>query len=203
MLYIKMTFAVYGRALSCWKNICTCLAVWITGNTSLSYCWLVVVPSTAVSLISPFLLLAYHIVHFAGWRDIRMVEWIFRGPEFCVLLVHKPIDVEMTPSLNHKQSKPKVVRYCYTNCRKSWQKLVLCWLSSIIIYTTCALLPGDWELDVTHFLRFWSCVLQFMNIVCLNADLCLPATSFLFSQTLLKCLYQIGDCGSCWCLSCD
>jgi hypothetical protein len=50
----------------------------------------VMVPSTKFSPVSLWLLIAHHIVHFASPQ-----LWVLKVTEPHVLLVHKPIEVEM------------------------------------------------------------------------------------------------------------
>jgi hypothetical protein len=46
--------------------------------------------------VGPCLLILHHMVHFAGWSDISTTVCGFSvGPEPHVLLLHKPIEVEM------------------------------------------------------------------------------------------------------------
>jgi len=70
------TFTLCGHAPSCWENVSTCPAPWMTGMTSFCsccrYCWFVIVPSTKIGIISPCLLTAKHMVHFAGWCDVSV-----------------------------------------------------------------------------------------------------------------------------------
>jgi len=69
-----------------------------------TYHWFVTVPSTKIGPISPWILTAHHTMHFAGCSDVSMTVWMFRDPGPCVLLVHKPIKVEMGFSI-----KPQAV----------------------------------------------------------------------------------------------
>jgi hypothetical protein len=52
------------------------------------------VPSAKIIPISLCLLIACH-TPFAGWSDVSTTLWIFRGSEYCFLLVHEAIKVEL------------------------------------------------------------------------------------------------------------
>jgi len=125
----------------------------------------------------------------------------FQRPRTSFSLFTSPWSWKWALSLSHKQSK--VVGYCCTNHKKSWQNShFCCLLASVSIYMTWILLRynvishhtvvyvdvllmlSDWEHHVRDFLRLWSsssCAQATLS--CMHADLCLPTTHFL-SQTL-------------------
>jgi len=82
--------------------------------------------------------------------------WIFKAQNFMFCLFINTMRWKWNSSLNHRQ--PRVVGYCCTNCKKSQHKSLLR-LQSNASHTQAAL-----------------------SSMC--ADLCLPTTYFLLSQTL-------------------
>jgi len=120
-----VTFTVYRHAPSCWENaLSTCPACCMTRMSPFCSCcrydWFAMVSFTKISPVSPCLLIAHHSAFCRMEWHLHDIVYIFKGPESCVLLVYKPIDVEML-SLNHMQSN---VGYYWTIYKMSKTELM-------------------------------------------------------------------------------
>lgn len=119
------TFTQRQHTPSSWRNVLsTCSAPCITKMTSY-FCWckyqtLSTVPTTNISPKSPCLLMA-HYIHFSvrrcvsmticGFWDTYTMFWLFINPSRWKMVYYR---------------QSEVLRYCWMNHNKIWQKTHLC-----------------------------------------------------------------------------
>jgi hypothetical protein len=162
-----------------------------------TYRWLLMKPSTKIGPVSPCLMTAHHTVIFTRWSDVFMILCGFSEVQnlvFC-LLTHRSGN-----GLHHQNTGRW--RGTVTQTKKSWHLtsplLAGCsehlHLHSAFCKVTgsnpvawwCVLIPRDWEHRVTDSLALRSRASRSTRSAssCVRADLCLPATLLLLSQTL-------------------